>query len=191
MLFLKRYKYDIAAGVAVISLIFLFIFVRENFGMLSDRDAFLEYVRSFGILAPLVIILSIILEVVIAPIPGFIPITVAGFIFGPIEGSAYAYIGNVAGSVLAFFISRKFGKYLVAKLVGEKRISKYENMINRNKYFMFAMYFFPLFPVDILSFAFGLSSIKTREFVLLVAIGFVSNVVLLNIFGDFLADLYF
>jgi uncharacterized membrane protein YdjX (TVP38/TMEM64 family) len=191
MSFLKKYRYDISAIITIIALIIVFIFLRENFGVLSDREAFRNYINSFGFFAPIAIILIIILEVVIAPIPGFIPITVAGFLFGPIEGSIYAYIGNVTGSIIAFLIARKFGKYLVAKIVTEKRIEKYEKMISRHQYLIFSMYFLPIFPVDILSFAFGLSGIKIKKFVLLVAIGFVSNVILLNIFGDFLAGLYF
>lgn len=191
MKFLNKYKYDITAGATIIILVLIFIFMRENFGVLSNREAFQEYISGFGFWAPMVIILIIILEVIVAPIPGFVPITVAGFIFGPIEGSVYAYIGNVAGSIIAFLIARKFGKYLVEKLVTKKRVEKYGKMISRHQYIMFAMYFLPIFPVDIISFAFGLSDIKIKKFVLLVAIGFISNVILLNIFGDFLAELYF
>jgi uncharacterized membrane protein YdjX (TVP38/TMEM64 family) len=165
--------------------------MRENFGVLSDREVFREYINGFGFWAQLVIILVIVTEVIVAPVPGFIPITAAGFIFGPIEGSIYAYIGNVAGSAIAFLIARKFGKYIVEKLVTKKRVEKYEKMISRHQYLMFAMYFLPIFPVDILSFAFGLSDIKTKKFILLVAISFISNVILLNIFGDFLTNLYF
>lgn len=189
--FLKKYKYDIAILSVIIILVIIFKMAGSHFDILGDRESFQEFIRSFGPLAPIIIILVIIAEVILAPIPGFIPIISAGFIFGPIEGSIYAFIGNVIGSAIAFFIARKLGKPYVIRIVKEKRVDKYEAAIKRNENLLLAFYFLPLLPIDIISFAFGLSDIRFKKFIIVTSIGFVSHVLILNYFGDYLAKLYF
>ena len=191
MNFLRKYKYDIVILLVIILFVFLFRTTTDYFGVFGDRESFQEFIKGFGALAPLIIILIIVVEVVVAPIPGFIPIISAGFIFGPIEGSIYAFIGNVIGSILAFLIARKLGRPYVARIIKENRIGKYEAAIKRNENILLAFYFFPLFPIDIISFAFGLSNIKFKKFVIVISIGFIVHVWILNSFGDYLARLYF
>jgi uncharacterized membrane protein YdjX (TVP38/TMEM64 family) len=188
---LKKYKYDIFIAVVIVALVLLFALLKNQFGFLSDRENFQEYIKSFGALAPVVIILVITLEVIIAPLPGFIPAISSGFIFGPVEGTIYALVGNIIGSTLAFLLARRLGKIIVLRLVSEAKLDKYEEAVRRRKNILFAMYFFPIFPVDILSFAFGMSDIKYKKFITIVSIGFVSHMLILNYFGDYLAKLYF
>jgi len=52
-------------------------------------------------------------------------------------------------------------------------------------------YFIPLMPVDILSFAFGLSRVRFRLFFAVSSIGFFVSMGLLTLFGDSLARLIF
>lgn len=187
----KKHKYDIALILFLLIFVVIFVFLRDKFGILSDRESFELFVKSFGVWAPLVIILTIILEVVIAPIPGFIPAITAGFIFGALEGSVYTYIGNVLGSFLVFWLSRKFGRMILERFAAPEKIEKYENIIARRENFLLPLYIFPFIPVDIISGAFGLSKIDFRKFAVAVSVGFVIHVLILTFFGDWLARLYF
>lgn len=191
MKLLQKYKYDIFIALFVLTAAILFVAFKDQFGILSDRENFEELVKSFGVWAPLVIILSVVLEVVIAPLPGFIPAISAGFIFGPLEGSIYTYIGNVLGSLLVFWIARRFGKLILEKIINKAKLEKYERLIERRENVLLLFYIFPIFPVDILSGAFGISKISLRKFAAAIAIGFIFHVFILNYFGDFLARLYF
>ncbi len=185
------HKYEIVF-IALLAVAIIFSFsLRDDFAIFNDREAFQESIKSFGALAPIVIISIIILEVIIAPLPGFVPMISSGFLFGFLEGSIYALIGNVIGSYILFFLARRYGKHFAKKIFNEKRILKYEKMIKRRENLLFATYFFPIFPVDIISFAFGLSDVPFKKYSYLVPIGLAINVLLLNIFGDYLAKLYF
>lgn len=188
---LRRYKYDVAILLALVAVVSFFVALRGQFGFLEDRGSFEQFIKGFGAWAPLVIILTIILEVVIAPLPGFVPAISAGFIFGALEGSIYTYIGNVAGSLLVFWISRRYGRMILEKFTEPKKIEKYEKMIARRENILLFAYVFPILPVDIISGAFGLSKIGFKKFAAAVAVGFIVHVLILNLFGDYLARLYF
>ena len=186
-----KYRYDISIAVVIIILVVFFIMFKDDFGVLSDRDRFQSFINGFGVFAPLVMILVIIAEVIIAPIPGFVPIISAGFIFGVVAGSVYTLIGNIIGSIIVFYLARKFGRYLLLRFVDEVRLDKYEKAVKRRENILLIFYFIPVFPTDIISIAFGLSDIKFKKYVIFMSIGFVSNVFILNYFGDYLAKLYF
>lgn len=191
MTFIKKYKYDIAAGLLFLAFVAIFVSLRDKLGILSDRESFEEFVKSFGVWTPLAIISAIVLEVIIAPLPGFIPAISAGFIFGAFYGSVYTYIGNILGSFLIFWISRRFGRMLLEKIIGKEELGKYERLISRRENFLLFLYVFPIFPIDIISGAFGLSNISFKKFSLAVSVGFIFHVLILNLFGDYLARLYF
>ena len=182
---------DIALALAIVALAVAAVLMRDQFGILRNREAFQDFIYSFGILGPLVIILVIIVEVIIAPIPGFVPAVSAGFIFGTIEGAIYVYIGNIIGSSLVFLIARKYGKMLLLKFISEQRLAKYEHLIANYQNLLLLLYVFPFVPVDILSGAFGLSAIRFKKYLTYIAIAFVAHVLLLNYLGDYLARLYF
>jgi uncharacterized membrane protein YdjX (TVP38/TMEM64 family) len=189
--YLIDHKYEIIFLLLfLIGIIFLLI-VRDNLEILNNRDAFQEYIKGFGALAPLMMILVFIFEVIIAPLPGFVPIISAGFIFGFFYGSIYALIGNVIGSYILFFLARRYGKYLVRKIFNEEKVLKYESIVRRRENLLFATYFFPIFPADMISFAFGLSDVSFKKFAYIIPMGLAVNVLLLNIFGDYLAHLFF
>jgi len=191
MTFLRKHKYNIIIALFIVVLMVGFIFIKDDFGILSNREKFQNFIASFGVLAPFVVISAIIIEVVIAPLPGLIPAVSAGFIFGPFEGTIYTYIGNIIGSVLVFWISRKLGRIIVLKFVDEKQLDKYEDIITKRENILLALYIFPLIPIDIISGAFGLSAIKFKKFIGVIAIAFIIHVLILNLFGDYLAQLYF
>ena len=127
----------------------------------------------------------------VAPIPGYVPAITAGFAFGPALGSVYVYLGNMIGTLVVFFLARKYGKKLALHFVKKERLEKYEKMINRHENWLLVFYFFPVVPIDIITAAFGLSKIKVKKFVFVAAVGYVLYSVVSTNFGDLLANLWF
>ena len=189
--FLKKYRYDILIITILIFFSLLAFCSQDVFDVFSSREVLRSYLMSLGGLAPIIFVLFVIVEVVIAPIPGFIPAITAGFIFGPALGSLYTYIGSIIGSLIVFFIARKFGRPIIVKMFNEKRLVKYEKAISRQENMLLVFYFFPFFPLDVITAVFGLSAVKTKKFIIVVLIGYIFYVVSLNLFGDYLARMYF
>lgn len=187
----KKYRYDIVVFIVLALLIGAIYIQKEQFGIFSDRDAFQEFVVGLGFLGPIVIIGTIVLEVIIAPIPGFIPAITAGFMFGPIFGAIYTYIGNVIGTVIVFFLARKYGKKLLHWFEQKDRLEKYGKTITRHENYLLFFYFFPILPVDIITTAFGLSKICKKKFFVVSSVGFVFYSIVSTNFGDYLAKFWF
>jgi uncharacterized membrane protein YdjX (TVP38/TMEM64 family) len=188
---IHRHRYDIfVLALLVVAAAFLFD-NRESFEVFSSKESFEGFVAGFGHWGPIVIILSIALEVVVAPIPGYIPAITAGFAFGPVLGSVYVYLGNMVGTLIVFFLARKFGKRLVEHFMKKERLEKYEKTINRHENWLLVFYFIPIVPIDIITAAFGLSKIRFKKFLIVSSLGYVLYSVVSTNFGDYLAGLWF
>ncbi len=176
----------------VLLLAILWAFVeKDQLGLFGDKESFQIFINNFGVWGPVIIIGVIVLEVVVAPIPGFVPAISAGFIFGPIWGSVYNYIGNIIGTLIVFFLARRYGKFLVAKFIRKDRLERYCKAITRHENYLLVFYFLPILPIDIITAAFGLSHIKIKKFFLFSSLGFIIYSIIITNFGDYLARIWF
>ncbi|MFW6220483.1 MAG: TVP38/TMEM64 family protein [Nanoarchaeota archaeon] len=170
----------------VIGFIYLFFLLFPiSFNDINQTE---NFVSDFGIYGPIIVILIIILEVVIAPIPGFIIIIASGYLFGPVFGTLYAYIGNIFGTLIAFLLARRFGRPFVKRIINEKKLKLYDCFFKeRGKTFLWISFIFPVFPTDIISFIAGFSNIKLKNFMFIVMIAYVPNLLILSYFGSAIA----
>ena len=151
---------------------------------LRDPDTWRRLTESYPILTPFLVVGLIVVEVVLAPIPGsFLPI-VSGYLFGTIEGTLYSWSGNVIGSFIAFYLARTFGRSLAEKIVKKTTLDFYDSFLHRKQHIIWFMYLLPFFPVDIISVSIGLSSFSFKRFARIVMIGMLPGMFLLNYLGD-------
>ena len=175
------WKVDLLIIIGFLVIILVITIWQPNVPGQEEIDLTLEKYGSFG---PLAIIGVIILEVIIAPIPGgLIPIA-AGALYGVWLGSLYTWLGNVIGSAIAFWLARKLGRPIIKKIVAEKKIIHFDYFLQRNRFLVWLVYIIPVFPIDIISFALGFSDMKFRRFFKIIAIGFVSHILLLTFLGE-------
>ncbi|MDR1939450.1 MAG: TVP38/TMEM64 family protein [Clostridiales bacterium] len=117
---------------------------------------------SFG--AILVFILLQFLQVTFLPIPSTATTLVGAYLFGW-WSVVYSLIGIMAGSLLAFFIGRKFGVKVVRWIAGQEALDKYYGYTKgKDKTILFLMFVFPLFPDDVLCMIAGLTNMKPKTF---------------------------
>ncbi len=188
---IHKYRYDFAVVLALIFTAYLMSLVTVDFELFNDRQSFENFINGFGVWGPIIAIGSIVLEVVVAPIPGFVPALSTGFIFGSVLGSIYTFIGNVIGTLLVFFLARKYGKPLIVKFFRKDRLEKYAKTINRHENYLLIFYFIPILPVDVITGAFGLSHIRFKKFFIIILLGLLFYSILITNFGDYLAKLWF
>jgi len=161
-------------------------YIEDYYG--SPRNA-ADALRELGSVGPIAVILLVILEVVVAPIPGWVVAIASGYAFGAILGTIYTYIGNVVGTTIAFLLSKRFGRPFVEHIVDKKKLDYYDDFFNRTgRPFLWLMFLFPIFPTDIVAFATGMSNIKLKDFIFIVSIAYIPNMLLLNYFGAVLYD---
>ncbi|MFA6008347.1 MAG: VTT domain-containing protein [Desulfobacteraceae bacterium] len=131
-----------------------------------DSESLRQGVASLGSLAPL----AYILLYSIAPslfLPG-LPITlVGGILFGPFWGVVYSITGATVGASIAFLIARYLARdWIQAKLIGP-RWKELDLNVEKNGWKIVAFTrLVPLFPFNLLNYAFGLTPIKFFPFVI-------------------------
>lgn len=140
--------------------------------VLSDPETIKEYVLGFGILSPIILILIQALQVIIPPIPGMVTSLAAGALYGVIFGFLLNVFGVLLGSLVAFYLARKFGTPLVIKIVGKKVYNKYNYLVSE-KYTigLFILFFLPFFPDDALCLLAGISAMPFSLFLFLMIVG--------------------
>lgn len=121
---------------------------------------------SFGVVAPLVYIAVY----TIAPalmLPG-LPISMAGAtVFGPFWGVVYTITGATLGACVAFLIARYAARDWVARRLVGSRWSKLDSETGQNGWKAVAFTrLIPLFPFNLLNFAFGLTKISFLQYAL-------------------------
>lgn len=140
--------------------------------ILSDVEELREFILQYEFFAPLILFLLQVIQVVISPIPGNVTMIIGGSLFGVYYGLLINTLSVYLGSIIAFYLGRKFGKPLILRIVGEGVYQKY-NQIFEEKYLisLFMIFLFPLFPDDALCLLTGISSIPTSIFLLLLIVG--------------------
>ncbi len=169
---LEKKIINIIAGLITISLI-LFIIYAFRLGILNDRNTLVEYMKKFGIWAPLIFILLQTGQVVFPVIPGGASCLAGVLAFGPVYGFIYNYIGLVLGSCIAFLLARNYGIKIVEKLFPQKIMDKYFHYIDTPKFekIFFYTIFLPGLPDDIMCYIAGLSKIQKSTFLLIILLG--------------------
>jgi len=123
--------------------------------------------RGFGALTPAVFMLARVLGTV-AFAPGSVMAIGAGILFGPWQGAIYNLIGSTAGAVLAFAIARFLAPDWIARhVVRRKRLGRFIRGVESEGWrFVAFVRLVPLFPYNLVNYAFGLSRIGVAPYTL-------------------------
>ena len=189
--YLRRRKWRTGSSLAVVlvlaALLTLFIW---NWLASFSRDDFREYIRSFGALGWLVLLGLQFLQVFIALIPGELLETAAGYAFGPWLGTLICYAGVGLASGLIFLLTRRFGIRLVEVFTTREKIQalRFINTAQKRNLLVFALYFIPGTPKDLLTYFVGLTDMKFRTFLTLSMIARIPSVISSTFGGHLLGE---
>jgi len=158
--------------------------VCRYYDLLDDKEKVRAFLQAAGPAAPLTFILTQILQVVFAPIPGEATGFIGGFLFGVPLGMLYSTIGLTVGSITAFFLGRLLEVKFVARVVSKETIDKFDFLMERQGT-LIAFFFFvvPGFPKDYLCFILGLSTMSWKLFLLLSTVGRLPGTLMLTLQG--------
>ena len=186
-------KRKLLAGVSIfvvlLLMVLLTLFVCHWLSSFSQED-FREHVRSFGVLAPLVMLVLQILQVFIALIPGEIVESAAGYVLGPWLGTAVCYLGICAASTLIFALTRRYGVKLVEVFISREKINelRFLNTEQKRNTLIFLLFFIPGTPKDLLTYFVGLTDIRLRTFLLLSMVARIPSVITSTFGGHLLGQ---
>jgi uncharacterized membrane protein YdjX (TVP38/TMEM64 family) len=139
-------------------------FVYVLFAGSPDQGPWLERVRevvaSWGPLAPIVYTLAVVVEVIVAPIPGTLLYAPAGAIFGGFVGGSLSLVGNVAGAAVCAVIGRMIGERVLARRVDGSALGRYRTLLERRgMWLVLLLRLNPLTTSDLVSYAAGVAGV--------------------------------
>lgn len=130
-----------------------------------EKERLRQVVAGYGTLGPVIYTLIWIA----APplfLPG-LPIGLAGgILFGPVWGVVYTIFGATIGATLAFLVARYLARdWVAAKLAGTKLATLDEKVGQHGWKIVALTRLVPLFPYNLLNYAFGLTRISLLAYV--------------------------
>lgn len=125
-----------------------------------DQEILRQWIEGYGGLAPFVYMLIY----AVAPsllLPG-LPITIAGgVLFGPFWGVVYTITGATIGACIAFLVARYIARDWVERKLGSPKWRRLDEGVEKHGWKVVAFTrLIPLFPFNLLNYAFGLTRIK-------------------------------
>ncbi len=161
-----------AAGYLVFVALLAVIYWEELSAYLSDPALFRSWISSFGIIGKLVYVLLTSVQVALAIIHDG-PIQIAGgYAFGTAWGVALFIAGVEIGSLIAFLLSRRFGRMAINLFYSERKYEKFFADIEGNNLYIlaFLLYLIPGTPKDMLTYCFGTTKVKLHYFLMIIGV---------------------
>jgi uncharacterized membrane protein YdjX (TVP38/TMEM64 family) len=185
----KRAVAEILLLVMIIGALVYALWAFDLFGLFTDRQRLLDFIREHRGSAAFIFIGLQVLQVIAAPVPGEVSGFVGGIFFGPLWGIVFSTIGLTLGSWLAFGLARLLGRPLVELVVSAETIRRYDYVMKHKGMFLaFLMFLVPGFPKDILSYILGLGHMAQRDFLIVSTSGRLLGTTLLTVGGVFFRD---
>jgi uncharacterized membrane protein YdjX (TVP38/TMEM64 family) len=143
-----------------------------------------EWIRDLGFWGPILLILVLAVAMVVAPIPNPPFMIAAGIAWGTTLGVTYAVIGQLIGSMIIFWLSRRFGRKLIPRLIGQAGADRVDRLATRMGPQL--VFWWRMMPVsfDFAAYAAGLTTMSFRLFILLVFAGSILPTTVVVGFGD-------
>ncbi|MDD6186574.1 MAG: VTT domain-containing protein [Oscillospiraceae bacterium] len=160
-------------GILLLCISALFVAKGRMDGHFSSIDSMREYVNSYGMFRPVLLTLIQVVQVVLPVVPGMTGCIVGAVLFGSTGGFLINYIGISAGSIIAFFLAKRYGTNLVAKLIPMEKYESTIEKINKSKNYLILLFLsilLPLAPDDFLCYFSGLIKMSTKKFVLIILV---------------------
>jgi uncharacterized membrane protein YdjX (TVP38/TMEM64 family) len=149
-----------------------------------DPSRVKEFILSFGLMAPVIWVLLYLVAVFI-PYATTIMTEAAGLAFGVFWGKLLTYWVTLVASLLPFTVARRLGRAWVERRVGNTRLERYAELINRHAFLIFFyLRLIPSIPYEIQNHIAGVSRISYRQFLLATALGNGPILIILAFLGD-------
>ncbi len=158
---------------------------RPMIRFVEDPKLFQDWVDTYGLWGRLLFVGMVVLQVIIALIPGEPLEFGGGYAFGAVEGTVLTTLGILVGSLIVFGLVKKFGMSFVEIFFSEEKISniKFLKKSRKRDILLFLLFVLPGTPKDILTYFLGLTDIKVSTLIFISVVGRFPSVVTSTISG--------
>src|SRR6202048_2165442 len=147
--------------------------------------AFLEWARSAGLWGAVLFGLAYIPAAVLF-LPASVLTLAAGFICGVVKGTIIVSLGSTAGAAAAFIVARTVGhRWVAGRMARHPALDAVGRAVEGEAFKVVLLTrLSPLFPYNLLNYAFGLSSVRFKTYVLASWIGMLPGTIMYVYLGS-------
>jgi uncharacterized membrane protein YdjX (TVP38/TMEM64 family) len=181
----SRARLGLWAGLAIAVIV-----IARYLGAVELLRATLEWTKGLGPLGPIVFI-AIYVAACVLFIPGSILTIGAGVVFGVVRGSIYVSIAATLGATCAFLIGRYLARdWVAAKLEANPKFKAIDLAVAREGWKIVGLTrLSPVFPFNLLNYAFGVTRVSVREYIVASWAGMLPGTVMYVYIGSIAGDL--
>lgn len=152
----------------------------------SDPELFRVWVDSYGLWGRLAYIGMVILQVIVALIPGEPFEIAAGYAFGTIEGTILSMLACTLGSMIVFLLVRRYGMSLAELFFSKEKLQSVSFLkTNPKREVVFLLIFMiPGTPKDLLCYYAGMTDLRFPVWLLICSFGRLPAIITSTIGGD-------
>jgi len=174
----------LAAG-AVVGLVLLL----RAFAIEERLLGLVQWVRDAGSVGVGVFVLAYVLATVLF-LPGSILTLGAGFAYGVIEGAAIVWVAANAGAALAFLLGRTLAReWIAAKVAANPRFAAIDRAVGvQGLKIVLLTRLSPAFPFNLLNYAYGLTGVRFRDYLLASLVGMVPGTIMYVYLGSLITS---
>ena len=185
----RQKKWIAGGGLCLFLLLSLLIFWfagRPLIRFAQEPERFRQWVDQQGLWAHVLFTGMVILQVIVAVIPGEPLEIAAGYAFGAVEGTLLCVLGTFIGGILVFLLVRRFGLRAVEVFFPPEKLRKLRFLHNERRLsqWVFFIFFLPGTPKDLLCYFVGLTAMPLRTWVLISAVARLPSIVTSTVGGN-------
>ena len=150
----------------------------------GDKQRVHEWVAQFGWFGPVVIVLTMVVQMFLIIVPTPVLMVVSIVAYGPIWGSLILLVAVFVASSTGYFIGRYFGPAIVQKLIGHKTEKKISSFIDDYGFWtVIVVRLSPFLSNDAISFVGGILKMGYGKFIGATMIGITPLIVFIAYLG--------
>lgn len=156
----------------------------------SEPEKFRAWVDANGLWSRFAYIGMVVLQVVVALIPGEPFEIAAGYAFGALEGTALCLIASTLGSLLVFGLVRRFGMRLVQIFFSGEKLQtlRFLHASPRRDFLYLLIFMLPGTPKDLLCYFAGLTDVRFPVWLIICSLGRLPAIITSTVGGSALSE---
>ncbi len=176
-----RWMLSVCAILAFASICYYVILKYDLMTKFNSTDKIQTFLSKYGAYAGIIFIIIQFLQVTLIPLPAALTTMAGVALFGFWPTFLYSVVGMMIGSMLAFYLGRKFGVKLIIWLFGKNAYNKYIKITQgKDKVVLTLMFLFPFFPDDLLCIVAGITDMKYWQFFIIMLITRPINILIME-----------
>ena len=181
----------LALILALLILVLLTVLVgRPLVKFASEPEKFRAWVDAHGLYGRLAYIGMVIVQVIIALIPGEPLEIAAGYAFGALQGTLLCLLASTLGSLLVFALVRRFGVRLVQVFFSKEKLQSLRFLRSSPRRDILYLLFFmiPGTPKDLLCYFAGLTDVRLPVWLIICSLGRLPAIITSTVGGSALSE---